>query len=302
MSVRRRGSLRVVSLPRSAKRTPMPAHARTFHRGAELLALPFPSVLCRPGRPEGDPYLRAREGSRSGRDEDRRPQVFKIVVDYAFGIRGPLCDDGRPGWRRRLPRRCGCRTFTMPKESGWSRTVGNEPSIEQAENVRGQSIDVRDGVVRCVYCHVTRSPGFPRPAARVRNRSRGGRRRIGCERCHGPGGNHIAASKAGFTDSAIVNAGSASAEAVIDRQCATATPSAIAIRDPEPSRGPGLGPFARRDLTFSRCYKESNGALSCLTCHDPHRDADRVVDALRGKCLSAIPPRLPCRQQATSRG
>jgi hypothetical protein len=39
-------------------------------------------------------------------------------------------------------------------------------------------------------------------------------------------------------------------------------------------------------MTFSRCYTESNGGLSCLTCHDPHKDAEKSTAFYEEKCRS----------------
>src|SRR5206468_920755 len=39
-------------------------------------------------------------------------------------------------------------------------------------------------------------------------------------------------------------------------------------------------------MTFSRCYTESGGAMSCLTCHDPHRDSDRSAAFYEKRCLA----------------
>ena len=143
----------------------------------------------------------------------------------------------------------------------------------------------RDGVVRCVYCHVTNFRDFRDPppeggfAATVADAG------IGCERCHGPGGNHLAAIKSGFPDRAIVNAGTAASSA-ITAQCADCHVVGLtrdinaAPEDPDYVRSPGL------TLTFSRCYTESDGALSCLTCHDPHRNDEEPVEFYETRCLS----------------
>jgi len=44
-------------------------------------------------------------------------------------------------------------------------------------------------------------------------------------------------------------------------------------------RSPGV------TMTFSRCYTESQGGMSCLTCHDPHRDSERSASFYEQKCL-----------------
>src|SRR5262249_30542545 len=158
--------------------------------------------------------------------------------------------------------------------SGWDRTSGDVGAPDPHENVRGRAIDVRDGVVRCLHCHVTRPREFRDPPPEVAG-PEAADPAIGCERCHGPGGNHGAAIAAAWSDRAIriIRAGTAPA-ATINSQCAACHTvdirSAIesAPDDPRYVRSPG------KTLTFSRCYTESDGTLSCLTCHDPHREAD----------------------------
>jgi hypothetical protein len=44
--------------------------------------------------------------------------------------------------------------------------------------------------------------------------------------------------------------------------------------------------FQALTLTWSRCYAQSAEKLNCVTCHDPHRDADRSVERNEAKCLS----------------
>jgi hypothetical protein len=43
-------------------------------------------------------------------------------------------------------------------------------------------------------------------------------------------------------------------------------------------------------MTTSRCYTESEGGMSCLTCHDPHRDDDQPASFFEGKCLGCHAP------------
>jgi hypothetical protein len=53
-----------------------------------------------------------------------------------------------------------------------------------------------------------------------------------------------------------------------------------APEDPKYVRSTGV------TMTVSRCYTESNGGMSCLTCHDPHREAEHAAAFYEAKCLS----------------
>ena len=43
--------------------------------------------------------------------------------------------------------------------------------------------------------------------------------------------------------------------------------------------------FQASSLTWSRCYTESERKLDCVTCHNPHRDADTNPRHYEAKCL-----------------
>jgi tetratricopeptide (TPR) repeat protein len=130
---------------------------------------------------------------------------------------------------------------------------------------------------------------------------------IGCQRCHGPGGRHVdAAQTAGanreMIRASIVNPARLSPKLRMDlcMQChleptSTAIPSLIRRFNRGPfsfTPGEPLGAFelafdhapeAQHDDKFeivgssayrlrqSRCFRESKSALTCDTCHDPHR-------------------------------
>jgi hypothetical protein len=134
---------------------------------------------------------------------------------------------------------------------------------------------------KCVDCHVT----SPR-AARDREVPEAADRGIGCERCHGPGGNHLAAVALKFPDPAIGRPSRATA-AQITKLCAACHDTddpAMAESDPRKVR------FQTTTMPQSRCYTESGGGLSCLTCHDPHRDAVRSAAPYESMCLSCHSP------------
>ena len=43
--------------------------------------------------------------------------------------------------------------------------------------------------------------------------------------------------------------------------------------------------FQGYGLQQSRCYKESQGRLSCVTCHNPHQNAQESAHAYEAACL-----------------
>ena len=147
-----------------------------------------------------------------------------MVVEYAFGTPEHYVtmigrDEDKTYRALRLS------YYHTAAGSGWGATAGDVGHSSSLEDRRGQRIDVRDGVVRCLYCHVTRSRDFrdPPPAGgpgpeaadrghRLRAMPRAGRQPHP-RRCK-----DLADSK-GFADFAIVNVAGTPA-ATANGQCA----------------------------------------------------------------------------------
>jgi hypothetical protein len=207
-------------------------------------------------------------------------ETYRAVVEYAFGTSDRyLTMVSRD--ERGAHRIARVSYYETPDGRGWDRTIldSMDPVHGPAKDFQGQTVGVRDGVARCLYCHMTN----PRAAAEPIG-PEAADRAIGCERCHGPGGNHVAAIQARFRDLAIVNPTAVSPAAVTERQC-----NDCHILDssyPTAERGhPGWIRSQGVGWTWSRCNTESGGALGCVTCHDPHKSA-RATSAVEyeSKC------------------
>ncbi len=258
-------------------------HARTFQRGKDLLALELPAQpLPDPDEPRVT-HAVIRKGDALELESKIDGKVYDAVVRYAFGLPDhyvSMIAESKDGVYRALR----LSHYHRPDGSGWGRTAGDLPGEDRLENLRGEPIDVRDGVVRCLYCHTTDPRAFREPPPPEGRGAAFEDRGIGCERCHGPGANHLAAVKGGLEDRAIVTARATLPDVANDQciQChITGVRKEIEANpeDPKYVRSTGV------TMSLSRCYLESKGALTCLTCHDPHRDDDHAPAGHEAKCL-----------------
>jgi predicted CXXCH cytochrome family protein len=150
---------------------------------------------------------------------------------------------------------------------------------------------------------------------------------IDCQRCHGPGGNHVQAvsrpgAKLADIRSAIVNPSRLGKERAMDicMQCHLETTSAplpnvirrfdrgpFSYRPGEPlsafqlsfDHAPGSGREGKFEivnsvyrLRQSKCFLESKGELGCTTCHNPHdiRHGQEAVDDYNKVCARCHAP------------
>jgi tetratricopeptide (TPR) repeat protein len=202
------------------------------------------------------------------------------------------------------------------KDSGW----GMAPGYDQRDHFGfGRLIDRQ-----CMSCHnaypevASGSDLFGQPHLFPKDLPEG----IGCQRCHGPGADHVRLAESDEATeeqlfAAIVNPGKleASAREQLCHRCHMQPTTSV-----ETAIQPfGVGDYAfqpgmlleealilvniqERGLSSDRfeinhhayrlasspCYEESPGKLTCLTCHDPHRKVapERRAEHYRNKCLS----------------
>lgn len=174
----------------------------------------------------------------------------------------------------------------------------------------------------CIACHSGRANTIPgrsglygRPAFRELA--------VGCENCHGPGGDHVKGNRR-----AIVNPGALEPRLAEDicMNCHQAGNARIlqpgktysdfspgtALREtlaifklPQTGEADLLEHNAA--MKASKCFRESNGKLSCLTCHNVHAEIEpaKKAEFYRDRCLTCHNNqscRLPLAQRISGRG
>ena len=130
---------------------------------------------------------------------------------------------------------------------------------------------------------------------------------VSCERCHGPGRDHIALHEGhpvAGKSTLLVHPGKLSRERQIE-VCTQCHGNALRHRTPEFSYRPGepldthfrtaITEFPEQDhvanqvkyLRQSKCFQKAE-KMSCVTCHDPHQPTD--VAAVQQSCLKCHQP------------
>jgi hypothetical protein len=154
------------------------------------------------------------------------------------------------------------------------------PSVTRLGN-EGSTRDSR----KCVGCHSTQvaaedNSGID-PQTLIPN--------VTCERCHGPGRTHVEAARRFAAEDLLrmpfgLDGWNAESLMMMCGRChrhpSRAEPDEIRPDDPSLARFQPVG------IIQSRCYRESAGAFSCLTCHDPHARASSDRASYNAVCLS----------------
>ena len=167
--------------------------------------------------------------------------------------------------------------------SGFDFTTGASKFTPQT-NSEGIGRTLRkQELVECLSCHTTgTSRDSPQPA-----RNNMG---VRCERCHGPGAEHIRAMQnQKTTDKKIFHPGTLDgfAQAQVCGVCHGRPPQDTdfqAIRFIQ--EAPNTVRFPSQRLVLSQCFNETDNGLRCTTCHDPHSNVAGSRAALEKPCIS----------------
>jgi predicted CXXCH cytochrome family protein len=148
-------------------------------------------------------------------------------------------------------------------------------------------------VLQCFSCHTTTTssvgPKMLDVATMIPN--------VTCERCHGPGRAHVEAARRGDRDLAMPFGAEGWTTDDLLKLCGECHrhpdrphPGKITADNPIIARFQPVG------LMQSRCFKQSEGALNCVSCHDPHARPSTDLTSYEAVCLGChqAPGRRDC--------
>jgi hypothetical protein len=108
---------------------------------------------------------------------------------------------------------------------------------------------------------------------------------VTCESCHGPGAEHVAAVQSGNPGpSHIFNPGKLNRGDLADF-CGSCHRSwmQVELMHLKSIQNVRFQPYR---LALSKCFDQDDPRISCLACHDPHRNAKREPASYDAKCLA----------------
>lgn len=219
------------------------------------------------------------------RFKDGREQGF-IPVQFLVGsgVHGvsPMSRDAA-GWMYLA--------LTYYAHGGWDVSPMHGLETASLEDRGADGWPVRAGELqKCWGCHSTRLEFTGSEVAPEKSELG-----VRCESCHGPGRAHIAAARAKSQDLAVQNPGKWSTQSfmALCQQChnETATVEGTLMGISEDPADRNTVKYHVHGLQQSRCFQQSKGAMTCVTCHDPHGKSETQAPFYEKRCIECHDPR-----------
>ncbi len=154
-----------------------------------------------------------------------------------------------------------------------TKSMALTPGHRSPEGERYRTFDPNAAIFRCFQCHGT-GPLKLEAGSRIEPSELG----VQCESCHGPGVEHAT------TQRPIKNPKRLSASELNDACGACHRKPAAAGGDTDWSN-PWNARHQPLYLSQSSCFRNSKGALSCLTCHPAHAELSRDAASYNRRCI-----------------
>jgi len=173
-------------------------------------------------------------------------------------------------------------------------TPGQTTDQHPTGNPSGYALE-GDEVTRCFGCHTTRLSTVGADRIDLESMIPN----VTCERCHGPGREHVRAAQRGAAAEELsmpFGPGDWTAEGMMElcgrchRHPNNAPPGVIRPDNSHIARFQPVG------VMQSRCYIQSRGTYTCVTCHDPHARVESdplFYEAICLDCHTGLTPESP---------
>ncbi len=164
-------------------------------------------------------------------------------------------------------------------------TLGVPPAVPTSlADAIGRVIS-KDETLQCFGCHTTGAVKGGK--LELQNLAPG----IGCEACHGPGGEHIALGKKGEPNAdKIFNPGKLSGDDLSQEFCASCHRSVEDVTALPRLGGVNNVRFQPYRIFNSKCYSDDR-RISCIGCHDVHKPQPTAAVAYDAKCAACHAPK-----------
>ncbi len=219
---------------------------------------------------------------------DRPPQIFPIhsvVGGERFGLSFLFRAEKIESAALPRPTLIEGRYMLDHVTSRLKRSPGFPELVEDNYEVNLGRVLSRDFADKCLSCHL--GPLDYETALKGEARAPLLDNGVTCERCHGPGEAHLEAVSESETDLKIIHPGKLPSQQLMEL-CGDCHSGFFPLLRPRP--GDVLIANQATAMVNSECYLESNGAFTCLSCHDPHRQAKAGEEVYEAVCLGCHAP------------